>query len=35
VRTSGADFSIDVRESLDINATVPPVVPEYAEPVPP
>ncbi len=32
VRTAGAQFEIDERESLDITSTVPLVVPEYAEP---
>ena len=32
-RTAGADVAIDQRDSLDITATVPLIVPEYAEPV--
>ena len=32
-RTAGADVAIDQRDSLDITATVPLTVPEYAEPV--
>ena len=32
-RTAGASISIDQRDSVDITATVPLSVPEYAEPV--
>lgn len=35
VRTAGASFEMDRRESLDITSTVPLVTPEYAEPVEP
>jgi hypothetical protein len=35
VRTAGAVFEMDQRESLDITSTVPLITPEYAEPVEP
>ena len=35
VRTAGAVFEMDRRESLDITSTVPLITPEYAEPVEP